>query len=330
MSEAYNLNDGLLSAYFIDRNGNSQSLSWQEIKNKQSQDGYLWLHFNYDKPKVKEWLLHENSIPDFLVEALTAEETRPRAVVEEDALLLILRGINPNPEDNPDEMIALRIWAKSDAILTFHYREIHSITELRKRVQGNSAPHSTGDFLISLARKMADETGIVLETMEEKLDTLEKNVLLEDGSPEEMRRDLIFIRQQTLGFRRYLAPQRDVFTSVQSKNLFWLEESHLDRLLEIADQTQRYVEDLDLTRDQAQVVNDAIQNQLTNRINQKLYSLSLLASTFLPTALVAALWGMNVKGIPLADHDQGFIVILAIVMGLTLTTASLLKFRKWF
>ncbi len=68
-----------------------------------------WLHLEYKDPASIEWLRNQCGINEVFVDALLADDPRPRSLVHGDALLVVLRGINLNSGADPEDMVSLRL-----------------------------------------------------------------------------------------------------------------------------------------------------------------------------------------------------------------------------
>ncbi|MFQ3224749.1 MAG: zinc transporter [Lentimonas sp.] len=102
------------------------------------------------------------------------------------------------------------------------------------------------------------------------------------------------IRKEAILFRRYIAPQKDVI------------------------------------RERAQVVKDELVNALSDRMNQDIYMLSVMAAIFMPLGFLSGLLGVNVGGIPGSDNSGGFYIVCG-VLGLIISLQIVFfKKLKWF
>lgn len=70
----------------------------------------------------------------------------------------------------------------------------------------------------------------------------------------------------------------------------------------------QYVEELDAARERASVLEDSIGNQIPEKMNKKIYVLSVIAAIFQPLGFVSGLLGINVGGIPWAENINGFLL----------------------
>lgn len=95
-----NIKNGLVFSYIL-KGGAGQHIDWEQVERWNRAQGILWLHLDYADEEVKKWLFEDSGIDAVSCEALLAEETRPRIVSSSNSLLLILRGVNCNPEQTP-------------------------------------------------------------------------------------------------------------------------------------------------------------------------------------------------------------------------------------
>ena len=104
----------------------------------------------------------------------------------------------------------------------------------------------------------------------------------------------------------------------------------IDHMIEAHYNITRFVEELDSFRERSQVISDEVTNILTERLNENMYALSVVAAIFLPLGFLTGLLGINIGGIPGVENPQAFLVfcgMLALLVGL-----QVLIFRKmrWF
>ena len=111
-------NDSLfVCAYRLDGKGAGPSIDAMAAERWSAGDGILWVHHDAENEAAQRWLEHESGLDPMIAAALTAGETRPRTVVTEKGLLLVLRGVNMNPGADPEDMVSLRVWLESDRII---------------------------------------------------------------------------------------------------------------------------------------------------------------------------------------------------------------------
>ncbi|MCU4651256.1 zinc transporter ZntB [Roseibacterium sp. SDUM158016] len=279
--------------------------------------GFFWLQLPVGAPETPD-RLRAAGLDEYAVEALTAEETRPRCTVHEDGVVLILRGVNLHPDSEPEDMISVRLWVTGDRVIGATRRPLYAIGDLVAACRRGQAPHSPGDFVAKLALRLADRAEPAVADLNDIMDDIEEAAM--DPDAEIPRAPLSSARRSSILLRRHLVPQRDALSTLEIEDLPWLADRDRSRLREAADRVTRLGEELDALRDRAQLLHDQVMDQRAERLNQRMLLLSVVASIFLPLSLLTGLLGINVGGIPGAGRPWAFWVVAGsiVVIGLAL------------
>jgi zinc transporter len=303
-------------ALLLDGHGGAVALPPGETGRPAGQ-GFVWIQLPVAAPDTVD-RLHAAGLDDYVIEALTAEETRPRCTIHEEGVILILRGVNLNPGAEPEDMISVRLWVSGDRVIGATRRPLHAIEDIVSACRRGLAPHSPGDFVAKLALRLADRAEPAVAELNEEMDDIEEAALgFDAGIP---RASLSEARRRAILLRRHLVPQRDALTTLEIEDLAWLDDRDRARLREAADRVTRLGEELDSLRDRAQILHDELMDQRAERLNQRMLLLSVVAAIFLPLSLLTGLLGINVDGIPGAGQPWAFWAVVAalVVLGLGL------------
>lgn len=319
--------EGLLHALLLDRNGSAKTIGPADIEKWRPEDGLIWLHLDVGERPPRAWLRDTIGLESQVVEALTADETRPRSLNVGEGLLTVLRGVNTNPGDNPEDMVSIRLWIERDRIVSTRRRRLLSVQDLKNQLEQGVGPRSSGEFLSELIGRMADRIGGFVDTIEDRLSSIEE--VETDESLQVRRRSLAALRRQTASVRRFVAPQRDALDRLYRNPGKLLSDPETNSLREEADRVTRYLEDLDLARERAVVLQEELLNELAQLQNTRMYVLSVVAAIFLPLTFVTGLLGMNVGGLPGIDSPRGFLIALVLMVATSATMLAYFRFRKW-
>lgn len=321
--------NGIIYAYEILGDGSARVLEGDDIAKTVKGDVLAWVHIDGNDPEGRAWLQNEISYLDhIIIDALLAEETRPRILEFDQGVLAILRGVNLNENADPEDMISVRIWADDHRIITVRRRKLRAIQDMREKLEEGTGPKGPGDFIAMLSARLFERMEPVFSELDDRLDVCEEEVIEE--ADVELRSKITEIRKEAIIYRRYVAPQKDVISHLRSSELPWLETSHKRKLQENLDRITRYIEDLDAIRERAQIVKDELANALADRLNKNMYMLSIVAAIFLPLGFLTGLLGINVGGIPGADYDMSFAIFCAILTVVVAIQIALFKWLKWF
>lgn len=319
------MSDPVLFAYRFQENGGVLPV---EASAAMEAEEPVWVHLDSNHRAARAWLKRHLRLDAHHLDALLDEETRPRAIRDEGAALILLRGVNLNEGSDPEDMVTLRIYADAKRIVSLRGRRLKAATDVEDRLKGTKLRISSGGVLCRLVDALSDRMAPVLEALDDNLDAAEEHVI--EHANTELRGEINTIRRQAILFRRYIAPQRDAIHQIRSLGFDWLSEQQLEHLLESHNHVQRYTEDLDAIRERAQIVKDELASILSDRMNRNTFVLTVVAAIFLPISFLTGLLGVNVGGIPGAENANAFWIFIAMLAVVVVLQIALFKRMKWF
>lgn len=325
------MSDHILFSYLFDNKGQAEKQQEHEVANiQESEKPFHWLHLNALSPKTRNFLT--SSLPQkldpFIIDALLADETRPRMTQVGDGILLILRGVNLNENSSPEDMVSIRLWAEENRLISVRRRQLKAVLDIEERFASGQGAQNIGDLICALISRLFERMEPSLAALDEQVDSVEEKLL--DKADSSLREDIINIRKQAIMFKRYMSPQKDAIAQLCMSPPSWMSEVHKRHLHENLNRITRYVEDLDAIRERAQIIKDEISNILSDRLNQNMYTLSVVAAIFLPLGFLTGLLGVNIGGIPGTENTHAFLFFNIFLCVIILLQVILFKKMKWF
>lgn len=319
----------IILAYRLDGKGGATALTGEDVSETLKAEDLGWAHLDANHDGARAWL--QQNVPyldPLILDALLAKETRPRMVEYESGLMVILRGVNTNPESDPEDMVSLRIWIDEHRIITTRLRFLTSIRDVEGALQAGKGPKDSGEFLGMLCARLFEKMEPVIAELDDDADVLEEEVMEEPDT--KLRQSIVELRKTAIMLRRYIAPQKDVMGHIRTCDQTWLTQMDRRAMQENFDRTLRYVEDLDAIRERAQIIKDELANALADQLNKNMYVLSIIAAIFLPLGFLTGLLGINVGGIPGSDNPEAFGIFIVILIVLVALQVWLIKKMRWF
>jgi len=320
--------DGLISGLMFDGKGGARAVDWAEVRAWTPEAGVLWVHLDRTKPDADRYLRHEAGLDHVVVDALLAPDTRPRMVPQGPGLIVSLRGVNFNPGADPEDMISVRLWIQKGRIITSRARRSMATQDVQERLARGAGPKDEVDCLFELAKALLMRVGHLVDELSDTVDALEEQVI--SGDTSKVREKLSEARRRAIAIRRHLAPQREALARLQGEKHEMLDAIDATHFRELADETTRYVEELDTVRERASVVQDEVLNRLTERQNRNSYVLTVVAAIMLPLSFVTSLFGVSIAGIPFAEEPNAFWVLMWILAVLVVVEIALFRWTRWF
>ncbi|PIB23281.1 dihydroorotate dehydrogenase [Amylibacter kogurei] len=323
------MNDPVIFSYGLNGAAAGQALQGKRIGEVLKSDDLAWVHLDATHHNAADWL-HENLsyLDPFVVQALVAEETRPRTTITGKGALVIYRGVNMNENSSPEDMISVRLWIDEHRIISLQRRPSRSIASLASDIGAGKGPDNAGAFAAAITARLTAYLGPVVSEIDDTVDDLEEQLI--EGVDQSERHAINAARRKTLVLRRFLAPQKDAILQFRDADLAWLSDGDRRHLGESYHIAQRNVEDLDMIRERAQIVKEELANGLADKMNRNMYILSVIAAIFLPLGFLTGLLGINIGGIPGADNPNAF---WWFALGMVIIVAAqvwLFRKMRWF
>ena len=312
----------LLYAFDVGPDGKATSLTAADLgKPAGRQTAYRWIHLDMAHPQLFDWIAaHEDTV---VARALTLDDIRPRCTPHDDGMLLMFRGVNLNPESDPEDMVSIRIWVQDKLIISVRRRKLMAVVAIREALEKGKGPKTAGDFIVALADGLIERMDRVITDLSDEVDELEdRSIETADG----LRADLADKRRTTIMLRRYIAPQREAIARLSTDSASLFSKNVGISLREIADRITRMVEELDAVRERCGILNDQLTDKRAEEMNRNMLLLSVVAAVFLPLGFLTGLLGVNIAGIPGADFPYSFAIFCGLLI--ILSFALLWYFRK--
>ncbi|MGD9663682.1 MAG: zinc transporter ZntB [Novosphingobium sp.] len=317
----------LLFGRVLDGKGAGRPIGWAEAKTwKPAAAGeVLWLHLCRQFPDIAQWLENDVGIPEPTAELLTSDQTRPRAFREGETLVATLRGINFNPGAEPEDMVSMQLWSDGARVFTLRRLPLQTPREILATIDAGKGPKDAGALITVLVEQMVARMNQAIVDMNDHIDTLEE-IDPADHNEASLRK-ISTIRRNCLALKRHMAPQHDALESIARDAPAWFEDHDRREISETIHRLRRYIDDLDISKESAIVLQDEIRAGSLARSEKTSYLLGIVAATFLPLGFVTGLLGINVGGMPGAADSEAFWIVVGLC-GL-IFVVQLLLFRKW-
>lgn len=323
------LPNGLIYAWRLNGSGGAKLLEWEEVRAAEGDPKHpIWVHLDLNVEGAVEWIRGEAGFDEWVADALVRTGTRPRTVPYAGGAMVILRGVNLNPGAEPEDMIALRMWAEAGWLITLRSRKLKAVVAMREALQRGDGPTSTASMLSFLLHELATRAGDVIDDLEEQSEELESQIDA-NRAGRVLADRLADLRRRMMGLKRYLRPQRDAVMLLAAEPLAWLPDEERVRIREAGDRFTRRVEDLESLREEMQVTQDELNAAANERLNQRMYVLAIVSAVFMPLGFVAGVFGMNVR-VPLQENPWGFVAVSVLMFGLGVSVLVWMKRRGWF
>jgi len=287
-----------------------------------------WLHLDWRGEGTRRWLAEQAAVDPVAAEAALDDTVRPRVTQFGDALLVVLRAANLEKGEEPEDLVSLRLLALPGCLVTMRRTRVRSAEDVRiKAMEHPAAFKDVADLIVALTARVQDRLQELLEELGDRLDDFEDRIAAPDDSPE--RSDIAGLRRSIIALRKSLMPQRDALARLASEAHLLLGKKHEKMLREEAQRAARLLDDVESSRERSLVLMEELAVESTEQLNRRIYFFTVLTAIFLPLTFIAGALGMNVGGIPFADHPSGFFAVLGVLGLLGIGIWLWLRRQQW-
>lgn len=311
--------NGLICGYrFID-GGPAQPMDSVEaaqlLADGQCQPGFVWLHFNASHARAEPWLRAHGRLSDAFFEALVEGSRSSRIERDGDAMFAVINDVTFDFSFDPGDVATLWVHVREGLVLSARRQPLRSIDRLRADVKRGERLASPVALLDHLLRDQADELLRIVRSATARIDDIEDAVLagkrLAHGS------ELAQLRRLTVRLQRWLAPEPSALMRMLANPPVWVAAGDAERLRQASEEFAVVLRDIGALQERIKLLQDEAAAHVANENNRSLFMLSTVTVMALPINLIAGLMGMNVGGIPLAEHPHGFAWVALVTVSIT-------------
>ena len=232
--------------------------------------------------------------------------------------------------DHPRDAAPLRevhMFISGHYLVTIHRESLPPLDQQRAQLNGR-ALHSEQFLLYRVLDALTDSFFPLLEDMDDQIDTIERAVL--DEPTDRQLEQLFTLKRQLVAMRKVVSPQRDLFASSidQIAALPGLSLDERDYFRDIYDHLIRISDLIDSYRDLMSGATDLYLSTVSNRQNDVMKQLTVIATVFLPLGFITGFFGQNFGFMVNHIHAEWTFWVLGVGIILATCAGLLVFFRR--
>ncbi|MGB2958629.1 MAG: magnesium/cobalt transporter CorA [Bacteroidota bacterium] len=248
---------------------------------------------------------------------------RSRFEADEDQLFCVVKGLRHDRETGEISIDQTTLVVGKNYVISFQENQEQAFEAVKKRLNNPGGRHRNQGAVYlaySLIDALVDHYFSPLENMAEKIEHLELQAV-SDPRPEVLKaihrtkRDLAFVRRSIL-------PMREVVSAFQRSDSGLIAASVRPYLADVYDHTIQVLDIVESFRDIVGGLLETYLSSISNRMNEVMKLLTLIATVFIPLTFIAGVYGMNFDHMPELHwewfYPHGFWITIAVVVLLML------------
>jgi magnesium transporter len=206
-----------------------------------------------------------------------------------------------------------------------------SFDPVRERLRnGQSRIRTMGaDYLAyCLMDAIVDGYFSVLENMEDRIEGVEQEVVSDPSS--DTVRNLYSLKRELIFLRKGIWPLREVLAAMTRRESKLISDPVEIYLHDVYDHIIQVIDIIEVSRDMLSGMLDIYLSSTSNRLNEIMKFLTLIATIFMPLSFLTSLWGMNFRSMPELNLRWGYPAALAIMASVAISMVLWFRKKKWF
>jgi magnesium transporter len=268
----------------------------------------------------------------FGIDPLTLEDIlgsghRPKLETHGGFLLVLARMflIDPGRERIRNEQVSILLG--QDFVLTFQEEKGDVFEPIRKRLRdalGRIRGWGPDYLAYALLDTIIDNYFVVLERLSSNAEELERVVVEAEGP--ELVRAIYRLRRHNVSMRRAIWPLREVTTELIRGESEFVDERVIPFLRDAHEHTVEAIDVVESHRDMLGGLLDVHLTTVSNRMNEVMKVLTIIATIFVPLTFVVGVYGMNFDYMPELDERWAYPAVWAVMV--LVSVAMLIYFRR--
>ena len=270
-------------------------------------------------------------IHPLILEDIVNTGQRPKAEDFQDYVYIVLKMLSQEEGQSHIKGEQVSFVLGPNFLISFQEREGDVFNGVRERLRkGKGRIRKAGsDYLMyALLDAIVDQYFIILEIFGERIESAEEE-LIGDFVREtletihSMKREMIF-------FRRQVWPLREVIGGLARGEISLISQPTQVYLRDVYDHTIQVIDTIESLRDVLSGLLDIYLSTLSNKMNEVMKVLTIIATIFIPLTFIAGVYGMNFKYMPELAWRWGYFAVWGVMVLVFVTMLAYFKRKAWF
>jgi magnesium transporter len=280
--------------------------------------------------KLVQLLGETFSIHPLILESVVDIHQRPKYEEYDKGNFIILKALSfdKNKIEVKKEHVAL--YFNEGFIITFQETETDLFEAVRKRITVSSGRirQRGADYLAyALIDVIVDNYYVVLEEMEEVIETLEEKMLIEQDIKDKSK--IHNLKKELLIIRKSIAPLREAIGRFSKTDSSLIQDNNKVFIRDLYEHTVQIMDTIDSSRDILNGLQDLFISEISFKMNKVMQLLTLISVIFIPLTFLAGIYGMNFDNIPELHYKYGYHILIGIMFLIFFVLLFLFKRKKW-
>ncbi len=269
-------------------------------------------------------------IHPLILEDIVNTGQRPKMEDSGNYLFIVLKMLHYHEKENETKTEQVSIILSSKYVISFQETEGDVFDPIRERLRSHRGRirKMGADYLAySLIDAIVDNYFLVLEKIGEKIEDIEEELIKNPTS--EVLHEIHKLKSELIFLRKSVWPLREVISKLERWESPLIDKSIDIYLRDVYDHTIQVIDSLETFRDMLSGILDIYLSSVSNRMNEVMKVLTIIATIFIPLTLIAGIYGMNFRFMPELEMPLAYPMVLVSMLLVGLLMVIYFRKKKW-
>lgn len=310
-----------------------KSLSnFTEYENKEIKtEGIEWLDVvGLHDTALIEQIGKKFSIHPLALEDILNTEQRPKIDEYDDFLYIVLKMLDLDEETGALTIEQVSFILKENLVISFQERKGDVFDSVRERIRNTAGRFRKlgADYLLyALMDSVVDNYFVILEKIGEQVEETEE--LLLTHPDQETVRSIYRMKRELLTLRHAVWPLREAVSSIRKTEHILVQSQTQTYFSDLYDHVIQNIDTVENFRETVSGMLDLYLSSISNRMNEVMRVLTVIATLFIPLTFIVGVYGMNFKYMPELEWHWGYPFVWILMACIALVMMYWFKRKKW-
>jgi len=290
-----------------------------------------WINIDgvHDVETIQKVGTHFNIHP-LVLEDIVNTGHRPKAEDFEDYVYIVLKMLYFDQEESQVRSEQVSLILGSRFLISFQEQAGDVFDTVRERIRKGKGRIRKGgaDYLAyALMDAIVDQYFFIMETFGEQTEALEEEMV--ENPTTRTLETIHTMKREMIYFRKQVWPLREVVGGLARGEYPAISESTTVYLRDVHDHTIQVIDTLESLRDVLGGMLDLYLSTISNKMNEVMKVLTIIATIFIPLTFIAGIYGMNFKYMPELDWHWGYFMVWGIMVTAVLVMFVYFRKKTW-
>lgn len=294
-------------------------------------DSITWINFNgLNHISAIEKIGDHYNLHPLILEDIVNTNQRPKIDEYEDYIFVIVKMVY---YDENEKLVVEQVsFVMGDNyVLTFQETEGDVFESVRNRIKvgkGRIRGLKSDYLLYALLDAVADHYYVVAETMGNKIEDLEDD-LFTGLAPDGISQQIQSLKKELLRIRRAIFPMREIINRIEKSEHRLIDKKNMQFFSDIYDHIIQLSDTIDIYREMVWSLMDMYMTNISNKMNEVMKVLTIIATIFIPLTFIAGIYGMNFDHMPELHYKNAYFVVWGVMLFIFIAMIIYFKRKKW-